>query len=103
MTKILIFEDEKKIASFSKKGLETEGYEATTASDGEEGLKLALEKSYDLVVLDWMLPKKDGLTVLKELRERGNTTPVLMLTAKDSVEDIVAGLDSGSDDYLTKP
>ncbi len=101
--RILVVEDEKKVASFIKRGLEEEQYEVTTAADGEEGLKLALEKPFDLVVLDWMLPKKDGLSVLKELRERKNVTPILMLTAKDSVEDIVAGLDSGSDDYLTKP
>ena len=101
--RILVVEDEKKVASFIKRGLEEEKYEVVTANDGEEGLKLALEKGFDLIVLDWMLPKKDGLSVLKELRERKNVTPVLMLTAKDSVEDIVAGLDSGSDDYLTKP
>jgi DNA-binding response OmpR family regulator len=100
---ILIVEDEKKIAAFIKRGLEEEQYEVLTAADGEEGLRLALEKSFDLIVLDWMLPKLDGLSVLKHLRENKNMTPVLMLTAKDSVEDIVAGLDSGSDDYLTKP
>lgn len=101
--RILVVEDEKKVASFIKRGLEEEQYEVHTAADGEEGLKAALDKAFDLIVLDWMLPKKDGLSVLKELRERKNVTPVLMLTAKDSVEDIVAGLDSGSDDYLTKP
>jgi DNA-binding response OmpR family regulator len=101
--RILVVEDEKKIANFIKRGLEEELYEVQTAADGEEGLRLAQEKSFDLIVLDWMLPKKDGLSVLKELREKKNMTPVLMLTAKDSVEDIVAGLDSGSDDYLTKP
>jgi heavy metal response regulator len=96
-------EDEKKVASFIKRGLEEEKYEVDTALDGEEGLKLALDKQYDLIVLDWMLPKKDGLTVIKELRDKKTLTPVLMLTAKDSLEDIIAGLDSGSDDYLTKP
>jgi DNA-binding response OmpR family regulator len=101
--RILIVEDENKVASFIKRGLEEEQYEVQTAADGEEGLRLALEKSFDLVVLDWMLPKKDGLSVLKDLRENKNMTPVLILTAKDSVEDIVAGLNSGSDDYLTKP
>jgi heavy metal response regulator len=101
--RILIVEDENKVASFIKRGLEEEQYEVQTAADGEEGLRLALEKPFDLVVLDWMLPKKDGLSVLKDLREHKNMTPVLMLTAKDSVEDIVAGLNSGSDDYLTKP
>jgi heavy metal response regulator len=101
--RILVVEDEKKVLSFIKRGLEEEKYEVDTAMDGEEGLKMALEKSYDLIVLDWMLPKKDGLTMIKELRSKKTMTPVLMLTAKDSVEDIVAGLDSGSDDYLTKP
>lgn len=101
--KILVVEDEKKIANFIKRGLEEEQYQVQTASDGEEGLKLALEKTFQLIVLDWMLPKKDGLSILKELRGKKNMTPVLMLTAKDSVEDIVTGLDSGSDDYLTKP
>lgn len=101
--RILVVEDEKKVASFIKRGLEEEKYEVETALDGEEGLKMAAEKPYDLVVLDWMLPKKDGLSVVKELREKKNATPVLMLTAKDSLEDIIAGLDSGSDDYLTKP
>ncbi len=101
--RILVVEDEKKVSSFIKRGLEEEKYEVDTALDGEEGLKMALENAYDLIVLDWMLPKKDGLTMVKELREKKVTTSVLMLTAKDSLEDIVAGLDSGSDDYLTKP
>jgi heavy metal response regulator len=101
--RILVVEDEKKVLSFIKRGLEEEKYDVDTAMDGEEGLKMALEKLYDLIVLDWMLPKKDGLTMIKELRSKKTMTPVLMLTAKDSVEDIVAGLDSGSDDYLTKP
>jgi heavy metal response regulator len=101
--KILVVEDEKKVSSFIKRGLEEEKYEVDTAFDGEEGLKMALERPYEVVVLDWMLPKKDGLSVLKELRAQKRSTPVLMLTAKDTVEDIVAGLDSGSDDYLTKP
>jgi len=101
--RILVVEDEKKVLSFIKRGLEEEKYDVDTAMDGEEGMKMALEKLYDLIVLDWMLPKKDGLTMIKELRSKKTMTPVLMLTAKDSVEDIVAGLDSGSDDYLTKP
>ncbi len=101
--KILVVEDEKKVASFIKRGLEEEQYEVETSFDGEEGLKKGLEGGYDLIVLDVMLPKKDGLTVVKELRAKKSATPVLMLTAKDSVEDIVAGLSSGSDDYLTKP
>jgi DNA-binding response OmpR family regulator len=101
--RILVVEDEKKIANFIKRGLEEERYEVLTAADGEEGLRLALEKTFDLIVLDWMLPKMDGLSLLKDLRGKKIMTAVLMLTAKDSVEDIVAGLDSGSDDYLTKP
>ncbi len=101
--KILVVEDEKKVASFIKRGLEEEKYEVVTIHDGEEGLSTATEKSFDLIILDVMLPKMDGVTIMKELRSRKVLTPVLMLTAKGEVEDIVAGLDSGSDDYLTKP
>ncbi|PKN16038.1 MAG: DNA-binding response regulator [Deltaproteobacteria bacterium HGW-Deltaproteobacteria-23] len=101
--KILVVEDEKKVSSFIKRGLEEESYEVETAADGEEGLKIALEGRFDLIILDWMLPKLDGIGVLKELRDRKMATPVLMLTAKDTVEDIVVGLETGSDDYLTKP
>lgn len=100
---ILIVEDEAKVASFIKRGLEEEKYTVEVASDGEEGLSRAQEKPFDLIILDVMLPKRDGLSVAKELRAKGKNNPILMLTAKDSVEDIVAGLDSGSDDYLTKP
>jgi heavy metal response regulator len=101
--KILVVEDEKKVASFIKRGLEEEKYEVDVTYDGEEGLQKSLDGSYSLIILDVMLPKKDGLTVVKDLRARKLLTPVLMLTAKDTVEDIVAGLNSGSDDYLTKP
>lgn len=101
--RILVVEDEKKVTSFIKRGLEEEQYEVDTAYDGDDGFKKATEGHFDLIILDVMLPKKDGLTVVKELRERKILTPVLMLTAKDSVEDIVAGFSSGSDDYLTKP
>jgi len=101
--RILVVEDEKKVASFIKRGLEEESYVVETAADGEEGLTLALEKRFDLIILDWMLPKRDGMSFLKELRDRNMATPVLMLTAKDTVEDIVGGLETGSDDYLTKP
>jgi DNA-binding response OmpR family regulator len=100
---ILLVEDEKKVANFIKRGLEEEKYGVHTAADGEEGFRLALEKTFDLIVLDWMLPKKDGLSLLRDLRGLKNMTPVLMLTGKDTVEDIVAGLDSGADGYLTKP
>ena len=100
---ILVVEDEKKVASFIKRGLEEEKFGVETAFDGEEGLKAGLDPKFDLIILDVMLPKMDGVAVIKELRAKKVQTPVLMLTAKDSVDDIVAGLDSGSDDYLTKP
>jgi heavy metal response regulator len=101
--RVLVVEDEKKVASFIKRGLEEEEFTVDVAFDGEEGLFLAENNPYDIVLMDLMLPKKDGLEVIKELRAKEITTPVLCLTAKDSVEDIVSGLDSGSDDYLTKP
>ena len=101
--KILVVEDEKKVAGFIKRGLEEDGYQVTVTHDGADGLKQALEGDYSLVILDVMLPKKDGLTVVTELRGAGKRIPVLMLTAKASTEDVVAGLDAGSDDYLTKP
>ncbi|BCS55355.1 response regulator transcription factor [Geobacter sp. SVR] len=101
--KILVVEDEKKVASFIKRGLEEDQYEVTVTYDGAEGLKQALASDYSLVILDVMLPKKDGLTVVKELREAGKHIPVLMLTARGTTDDIVSGLDAGSDDYLTKP
>jgi heavy metal response regulator len=101
--KILVVEDEKKVASFIKRGLEEEGFSVDLAHDGEEGLFMAETNPYNLILMDLMLPKKDGLTVLRELRDKGNSTPVLCLTAKDTVEDVVSGFNSGSDDYLTKP
>jgi len=101
--RILVVEDEKKVASFIKRGLEEEEYEVDLAGDGEEGLYMAETNPYDLVLMDLMLPKMDGLSVIRELRNREIITPVLCLTAKDTVDDIVSGLDSGSDDYLTKP
>ena len=101
--RILIVEDEKKVAHFIKKGLEEEHYAVDTAYDGETGLYLSEVNEYDLIVLDLMIPKIEGLEVLKRIRANRNNVPTLVLTAKDSVEDIVKGLDSGSDDYLTKP
>lgn len=101
--RILVVEDEKKVASFLKKGLEEEYYAVDCAYDGEEALFMAGVNDYDLMLLDIMLPKIDGLEVLKGVRQKGLTIPVLMLTAKDSVEDVVRGLDAGGDDYLTKP
>lgn len=101
--KILVVEDEKKVAGFIKRGLEEDDYTVTVAHDGAEGLKQALTGEFSLVVLDVMIPKKDGLTVVKELREAGSSVPVLMLTARGTTDEIVSGLDAGSDDYLTKP
>ncbi|MBW2038024.1 MAG: response regulator transcription factor [Deltaproteobacteria bacterium] len=101
--RILVVEDEKKVASFIKKGLEEEYYAVDCAYDGEEALYMVEVNDYDLVILDIMLPKIDGLEVLKRVRDNGLSLPILMLTAKDSVEDIVRGLDTGGDDYLTKP
>ena len=101
--RVLVVEDEKKVAGFIKKGLEEELYAADIASDGEEGLSLAENENYDLIILDIMLPKIEGLEVLSRLRKNKITTPILLLTAKDSVEDKVDGLNRGADDYLTKP
>ncbi len=101
--RILIVEDELRLASVIKKGLIEEGFAVDTASDGEEGLYLAETESYDLIILDIMLPKVDGLTICRKLRSNNIKTPVLMLTAKSTIEEKVAGLDSGADDYLTKP
>jgi len=101
--RILIVEDEKKVAGFIKKGLEEETYAVDVAFDGEEGLYLGETNQYDLVILDLMLPKLNGLEVLTRLREKKLNTPILLLTAKDSVEDKVTGLNKGADDYLTKP
>ncbi len=101
--RILVIEDEKKVASFIKKGLEEEHYAVDTAYDGEIGLYMAEVNEYDLIVLDLMIPKIEGLEVLKRIRSNKNNVPILILTAKDTVEDIVKGLDSGCDDYLTKP
>jgi len=101
--RILVIEDEKKVANFIKKGLEEEHYAVDTAYDGESGLYMAEVNEYDLIVLDLMIPKIDGLEVLRRVRGNRNNVPILVLTAKDSVEDIVRGLDAGCDDYLTKP
>ncbi|MCK9409774.1 MAG: heavy metal response regulator transcription factor [Bacteroidetes bacterium] len=100
---ILIIEDEKKISALIRKGLEEEKYAVDEAADGEKGEHHALQKQYDLIILDIMLPKKDGIQVLAALRKVENGTPVLMLTAKGTVEDRVKGLDTGADDYLVKP
>lgn len=91
------------MASLLERGLEREGHVTSVARDGEEGLDYALLRAYDVVILDVMLPKSDGYEVARRLREAGSTTPVLMLTARDASRDIVQGLDTGADDYLTKP
>lgn len=101
--RILIVEDEKSLAEILKKGLEEEGYAVDLAYDGEEGLFMAENQPSDLIILDIMLPIVDGMTILRKIRKAGIKTPVLMLTAKDTVMDKVSGLDSGADDYLTKP
>ena len=101
--RILVVEDEKKVASFIKKGLEEEGYAVDVAADGEEGLAMALARVHDLLILDIRLPKMDGLQVLQALRQDHVTAPVLLLTVRATIEDKVLGLDAGADDYLTKP
>jgi heavy metal response regulator len=101
--RILVVEDEQRIAAFVKRGLEEERYAVDVAFDGEEALDWATAVDYDLIVLDVLLPKKDGFQVCRELRDWGNQVPILMLTARDTVEDRVRGLDSGADDYLVKP
>jgi DNA-binding response OmpR family regulator len=103
MARILVVEDERKLAASLKRGLEEEGFEATTAATGEEGYYLATTGPPDAVVLDVMLPGRDGFQILRDLRARGFSKPVLMLTSRDAVEDRVAGLDGGADDYLVKP
>jgi len=101
--RILLVEDEEGVANFIKKGLVEEHYAVDLAVDGEEGRALVLANQYDLIILDIMIPGMNGIELCKEIRQKKIQTPVLMLTAKDSVKDKVAGLDSGADDYLTKP
>jgi len=101
--KILVVEDEERVAHFIQKGLKEEGHAVDISHDGEDGAFLSEVNDYDLILLDVMLPKKNGIAVCKEIRARGVITPVLMLTARDSVEDRVRGLDAGADDYLVKP
>jgi heavy metal response regulator len=101
--RILVIEDEKKVARFIQQGLEEEHYSVDVSHDGTEGLTMAETGSYDILIIDVMLPGKNGIEITSELRSERITTPILMLTAKIATEDKVAGLDSGADDYLTKP
>jgi heavy metal response regulator len=101
--RVLVIEDERAIAQFIRQGLSEAGYAVDVAGDGQDGLDYALAAQYDVIVLDIMLPRMDGLRLLRELRERGVKTPVILLTARDTVEDRVQGLDAGADDYVVKP
>ena len=101
--RILVIEDDMKIASFMIKGLKQAGFTAEHAADGEDGLHAALTESFDAAIIDIMLPKRDGLSIIEELRREKRRLPVIILSAKRSVEDRVRGLQTGSDDYLTKP
>ncbi|HHX39408.1 MAG TPA: response regulator transcription factor [Armatimonadetes bacterium] len=101
--RVLLVEDEAGIAEFVQRGLQEYHYHVTVAPDGETGLRLALEQRFGVIILDIMLPRRDGWSVCRELRERRVTTPILMLTARDAVRDRVRGLETGADDYLCKP
>ena len=103
MKKILIVEDEIGIVQFLKEGLEEEGFEVEYANDGVAGLKLATEKTFDLLLLDWMMPKMTGLELCKKFRESNSSTPIIFLTAKDTIQEAVEGLKSGANDYIKKP
>jgi DNA-binding response OmpR family regulator len=101
--RVLVVEDEQKIRTYIKRGLEEQGYAVDTVLSGREALEWAEATPYDLIVLDILLPEVDGLSVCRELRQRGERTPILMLTARSGIDDRVAGLDAGADDYLVKP
>lgn len=101
--RVLVVEDERKISTYLKRGLEEQGYAVDTAFTGREALDYAEAAPYDIIILDILLPEMDGLTVCRELRKHDNRTPILMLTARDSLDDRVNGLDAGADDYLVKP
>jgi DNA-binding response OmpR family regulator len=101
--RVLIVEDERRMAELLRRGISEEGHQAVVAHDGNEGLATAISCAFDVIILDVMLPGIDGLTVARRLREARVQTPVLMLTARDSVADVIKGLDTGADDYLTKP
>jgi two-component system, OmpR family, copper resistance phosphate regulon response regulator CusR len=101
--RILIVEDSPRISAFLRKGLSEEGYSVEVAADGDDALKMLLEQEFDAAIVDVMLPGRSGVEVVREVREAGRAMPVLMLTARDRTEDKIQGLDSGADDYLTKP
>lgn len=101
--RVLIVEDDEKLAGVLKKGLEEEQYAVDVSHDGIDGAHWAIENPYDVIILDIMLPQKDGVRICREVREAGIHTPILMLTARDGMEDKVRGLDAGADDYITKP
>ena len=101
--KILVVEDDRKVAGFIEQGLREEGYAVDLAPDGEDATLQAHVNDYDVILLDVVLPKKNGFQVAAELRREGRRTPILMLTSRDAVEDVVRGLDAGADDYLAKP
>jgi DNA-binding response OmpR family regulator len=103
MPRVLVVEDERKVLRGLQRGLEHEGYEVVTAANGNAGYDMAVSQPFDCVVLDLMLPGRNGFQVLADLRRAGKTVPVLVLTARDAVEDRVTGLDAGADDYLVKP
>jgi two-component system copper resistance phosphate regulon response regulator CusR len=103
MAKVLVIEDEARVRRGVADGLRAAGFEVETAARGDEGLRLLTSRLFDCVVLDWMLPQRDGIQILTDLRQSGNATPVLLLTARDAIDDRVLGLESGADDYLVKP
>ena len=100
---VLIIEDDRKIASFARKGLEEQGFTVTVCLDGDEGCELATSLAWDVIVLDIMLPGRDGLSILRTLRDAGNTVPVILVTARSGLDERVEGLNLGADDYLAKP
>ena len=103
MIHLLVIEDDENIAAGLKDDLELEGYRVDIATDGDEALVKAVDGDYDLILLDLMLPGKDGIAICRELRRRGDRTPIIMLTARSAEGDKIAGLDCGADDYITKP
>ncbi|MFT7247894.1 MAG: two-component system response regulator ArlR [Arcticibacterium sp.] len=100
---ILIVEDEIGIANFLEQGLSEEGYTVTVSHNGQEGLELAIEKNFDILLLDWNLPENSGLEICERLREKGFNSPIIFLTARDTTEDLIKGLQAGANDYIKKP